>query len=86
MDETALYNALITKEIAGAGLDVFGSEPIAKDHPLLSLSNVVALPHIGSSSIDTRMAMIQTCVDNIQRVLNGQRPRTLVNKSCLNNK
>lgn len=81
VDEKALYEALIHKEIAGAGLDVFDSEPISADHPLLSLQNVTALPHIGSASIDTRMDMIQICVDNIDRILSGDEPRTLVNKS-----
>jgi glyoxylate reductase len=85
-DETALYEALEQKEIAGAGLDVFEAEPIAADHPLLKLSNVTALPHIGSASIDTRMEMIHICVENIQRILTGERPKTLVNKSVLETK
>lgn len=83
VDENALYEALKHKEIAGAGLDVFESEPIPADHPLLSLTNVTALPHIGSASIDTRMEMIQICVDNINRILSGEEPRTLVNKSLI---
>ncbi len=82
-DEAALYQALSNNEIAGAGLDVFDSEPISEDHPLLKLSNVTALPHIGSSSIETRMAMIHICVDNINRILTGENPRTLVNKTLL---
>ena len=78
VDEQALYEALETGEIAGAGLDVFTSEPIGADHPLLKLTNVVALPHIGSSSIETRTAMIDLCVKNIDAVLSGRRPLTLV--------
>jgi glyoxylate reductase len=85
-DEAALYEALEQKEIAGAGLDVFEVEPIAADHPLLKLKNVTALPHIGSASIDTRMAMIHICVENIQRILTGESPKTLVNKSVLETK
>jgi len=85
-DETALYEALEQKEIAGAGLDVFEVEPVPTDHPLLKLSNVTALPHIGSASIETRMAMIHICVDNIQRILTGESPKTLVNKSVLETK
>ncbi|MGG5252832.1 2-hydroxyacid dehydrogenase [Neobacillus sp. SM06] len=80
VDEQALYEALETGEIAGAGLDVFASEPIGADHPLLKLTNVVALPHIGSSSIDTRTAMMDLCVKNIDAVLSGRRPPTLVNQ------
>lgn len=80
VDETALYEALIQKDIAAAGLDVFESEPIDEHHPLLSLPNVVALPHIGSSSIETRTAMIETAVKNIQAILSGQEPVSIVNK------
>ncbi|WP_404329739.1 2-hydroxyacid dehydrogenase [Mesobacillus maritimus] len=85
-DEGALYEALEQKEIAGAGLDVFEVEPITADHPLLKLQNVTALPHIGSSSIDTRMGMIHICVENIKRILSGERPKTLVNTSLLETK
>lgn len=81
VDEQALYNALIEGEIAAAGLDVFDVEPIGAEHPLLTLPNVVALPHIGSSGIETRMAMMKLCCDNIQLVLEGQPPKTLVNKA-----
>jgi len=80
VDEQALYEALVAGEIAGAGLDVFEKEPISADHPLLTLSNVVALPHIGSSSVETRTAMMKLCVENIEAVLNGKQPQTLVNK------
>jgi glyoxylate reductase len=80
VDEQALYEALLAGEIAGSGLDVFQKEPINADHPLLKLSNVVALPHIGSSSMETRTIMIQLCIDNIMAILEGKEPKTLVNK------
>lgn len=80
VDEQALYEALLEKEIAGAGLDVFVNEPIKGDHPLLKLPNVVALPHIGSASEETRVTMMKLCLDNIAAVLEGKQPRTLVNK------
>ncbi|WP_108670666.1 2-hydroxyacid dehydrogenase [Peribacillus acanthi] len=76
--EGDLFEALVEKEIAGAGLDVFEVEPIGADHPLLSLNNVVALPHIGSSSIETRETMMKLCVENVERVLTGKEPRTKV--------
>lgn len=79
VDEQALYDALAAKEIAGAGLDVFIKEPIAGNHPLLTLPNVVALPHIGSSSVETRLAMMQMCLENIDAVLSGKKPSALVN-------
>ncbi|TDL32459.1 D-glycerate dehydrogenase [Jeotgalibacillus sp. S-D1] len=78
VNESALISALQNGEIAGAGLDVFEEEPISSDHPLLSLSNVVAVPHIGSSSRATRFAMMKLCADNIEHVLNGKEPITEV--------
>jgi glyoxylate reductase len=78
VDEEALTEALKTGEIAGAGLDVFVKEPIDSDHPLLSLDNVVALPHIASSSTETRLGMMNLCVENIHAVLKGDKPKTQV--------
>ncbi|WP_449622570.1 2-hydroxyacid dehydrogenase [Robertmurraya sp. Marseille-Q9965] len=80
VNEQELYDALVAGDIAAAGLDVFDKEPIDKTHPLLSLSNVVALPHIGSASIDTRMNMMRLCVENIDALLSGNKPKTLVHK------
>jgi len=80
VDENALYEALTAGDIAGAGLDVFEKEPIAASHPLLSLPNVTALPHIGSSSLETRLAMLELCIENIERGLTREMPKTLVNK------
>jgi glyoxylate reductase len=80
VDEDALYQALVHGEIAAAGLDVFEKEPVDADHPLLTLPNVVALPHIGSSSTETREKMMKLCCENIELVLINQQPKTLVNK------
>lgn len=77
-DEEALYHALKSGEIWGAGLDVFEQEPVPVDHHLLTLTNVVTLPHIGSASLKTRMKMAYLAVDNIIRVLNGDVPLTEV--------
>lgn len=78
VNEEALIEALKKGEIAGAGLDVFVEEPIDSNHPLLQLDNVVALPHIASSSIETRTAMMNLCVQNVMAVLKGDEPRTRV--------
>ncbi|PLT30314.1 2-hydroxyacid dehydrogenase [Peribacillus deserti] len=78
VDEQALYEALVSGEISAAGLDVFETEPINADHPLLTLKNVVALPHIGSSSTETRMEMMDLCTYNIEAVLTGKQPKTPV--------
>ncbi|MBK3495513.1 D-glycerate dehydrogenase [Viridibacillus sp. YIM B01967] len=72
VDEHALYNALENKEIWAAGLDVFETEPVPVDHPLLSLPNVVVLPHIGSASIRTRNNMMAKNVESIVTYLQGK--------------
>jgi glyoxylate reductase len=80
VDEEGLYQALLQGEIAGAGLDVFETEPIRSSHPLLTLPNVVAIPHIGSSSVETRNTMMKLCLENIMSVIEGKTPKTLINK------
>ncbi|WP_203363129.1 D-glycerate dehydrogenase [Bacillus sp. REN10] len=83
INEQALFDALQTGEIAAAGLDVFEKEPIGADHPLLTLPNVVALPHIGSATRETRLAMMETCCDNLDAIFEDRPPKTLVNKELL---
>lgn len=78
VDEEALYETLIHERIAAAGLDVFAQEPIRADHPLLQLPNVVALPHIGSATKETRYAMMDVCCRNVIAVLEGKEPYTPV--------
>jgi glyoxylate reductase len=76
VNEDALYQALVNGDILAAGLDVFESEPLPVNHPLLSLPNVVALPHIGSASVKTRMKMAHLAVDNMISVFNDNEPIT----------
>src|SRR5690606_32143171 len=76
----ASRGAVVDGEIAAAGLDVFVKEPVDVNHPLLTLPNVVALPHIGSASIETREAMMALCCKNIELILSNKQPETLVNK------
>lgn len=78
VDEDALVEALKLKNIAGAGLDVFVKEPIDPEHPLLSMNQVVALPHIGSASVETRMKMAELACRNISNILDGKDPETPV--------
>ena len=78
VDEAALIEALRQGTIHGAGLDVFEREPLAPDNPLPHMANVVALPHIGSATHETRYAMAQQAVDNLLAGLRGERPRHLV--------
>ncbi|WP_214762593.1 D-glycerate dehydrogenase [Exiguobacterium sp. s146] len=75
VDEAALYEALNEQRIWAAGLDVFAKEPVAMDHPLLTLPNVTTLPHIGSASIKTRLAMMALNREAIMHVLKGDEPK-----------
>lgn len=79
VDEEALYEALKSKRIWGAGLDVFEREPqLTKG--LTELDNVVILPHIGSATVNTRYKMAMMAADNLIEALNGKTPKHLVNK------
>jgi gluconate 2-dehydrogenase len=77
VDEAALVHALQQKIIYAAGLDVFEQEPVSIDSPLLKMPNVVALPHIGSATFETRFAMAELAVDNLIAGLRGERPAHL---------
>ncbi|HXF56915.1 MAG TPA: NAD(P)-dependent oxidoreductase, partial [Actinomycetota bacterium] len=78
VDEAALARALREGRIFAAGLDVFEREP--EVHPdLLELPNVVILPHLGSATVETRLAMGMLAADNLLAALEGRRPPTLVN-------
>lgn len=79
VDEAALIQALSERQIRAAGLDVFEREPLSHDSPLLQLDNVVATPHMGSATHETREAMARCAVDNLLAALAGQRPVNLVN-------
>ncbi|CAH0353192.1 Glycerate dehydrogenase [Sphingobium sp. CECT 9361] len=72
-DESALVDALAAGKIAGAGLDVYAHEP-AVDQRLLSLSNVVLLPHVGSATIEGRDATGAKVIANIRTWVDGHRP------------
>ena len=79
IDEDALAAALRDGRIAGAGLDVFDVEPLAKDSPLCTLPNIVITPHIAGATEDSMRAMALDCADQIVAVLAGERPPSLVN-------
>lgn len=79
VDEAAMIEALRSGQIRAAGLDVFEREPLDPDSPLLRLDNVVATPHIGSATHETREAMATCAVDNLLAALAGERPKNLVN-------
>jgi glyoxylate reductase len=79
VDEMALYEALRDGIIAGAGLDVFASEPVSGTNPLLTLENVVLAPHISSATHATRARMARMVAENLLAVLAGRLPPNLVN-------
>ncbi|CAN5545076.1 MAG: D-glycerate dehydrogenase [Actinomycetota bacterium] len=82
VDEAALADALESKRIFAAGLDVYEEEPSV--HPrLLELENVVLAPHIGSASIETRGKMAELAAKNIAAVLRGETPPNPVNPEAL---
>jgi phosphogluconate 2-dehydrogenase/gluconate 2-dehydrogenase len=74
VDEAALIQALQQKTIYAAGLDVFEQEPLSAASPLLKMKNVVALPHVGSATHETRFAMAELAVENLIAGLRGERP------------
>jgi len=77
IDEKALAWALRMHLIAGAGLDVFEEEPKVEPE-LLTLENVMLVPHLGSGTVETRTAMADLASRNVAAVLSGQAPLTPV--------
>ncbi|MGH9018262.1 MAG: 2-hydroxyacid dehydrogenase, partial [Acidimicrobiales bacterium] len=80
VDQEALTWALTTGEIAGAGLDVLEHEPPAPDEPLLSLPNVIVVPHIGSATVETREAMARCAIANLRMALRGEGTPFVINE------
>lgn len=83
VDEAALIEALRGGVIAGAGLDVFEQEPPASDNPLLTMENVVLTPHSSSLTLNGKIKMATTAVEQLLKVLRGEQPDFLVNRDIL---
>ena len=83
VDNMALYEALRSKKIAYAGLDVTEPEPLPADHPLLTLDNVIVVPHIASASVASRTKMGLMAADNLIAGLKGEMPPNPVNPQVL---
>jgi phosphoglycerate dehydrogenase-like enzyme len=72
VDEAALHAALMSGRLAGAGLDTFATEPVAADHPLLALDQVVVTPHSAGSVFDNIPNIAGHVLDNIARFARGE--------------
>ena len=83
VDEAALIEALQSKQIAGAGLDVFEVEPPAKDNPLLSMGHVILSPHNASASARFDEARKRRAGQEMALVLSGRWPMSCVNPTVL---
>jgi len=79
IDEPALISALRNGWIAGAGLDVFDSEPLADHHPLRAMPNVVITPHLAWYTQEAAARQSQQAADAVLDILGGRRPRSVVN-------
>jgi D-3-phosphoglycerate dehydrogenase len=78
IDEKALYEALKSGKLGGAGLDVFENEP-PKESPLLTLDNVVLTPHLGASTEEAQVDVAVDVAEQIVEVLHGRPPQSAVN-------
>ena len=72
VDESALVSALESGKLAGAGLDVFATEPVTGDSVVLQLSNVVVTPHVAWLTRDTLERSLAVAVDNARRLIAGE--------------
>ena len=82
VDEAALLHALENRQISGAGLDVFETEPLLADHPFLTDENVVMTPVSAWSTVDASARMINQSIENVVQFLAGT-PVNIVNSAAL---
>ncbi|HMK83613.1 MAG TPA: NAD(P)-dependent oxidoreductase [Candidatus Bathyarchaeia archaeon] len=78
VDQKALTKALHENRIAGAGLDVFSTEPASVNDPILQFDSVVLTPHIGGVTVERVRRVDVTAVDNVLSILRGERPDNVV--------
>ncbi len=86
VDESALYDHLSQRRIAGAALDVFSQEPPASEHPLFKLDNFIGTPHIAGVTREAMRRMATTAAEEIIRVFRGQIPKHPVNPEVIGKK
>src|SRR5699024_2854694 len=78
--ESELITALKNKTIKAAGLDVYTNEPVEGDNPLLKMDHVDTLPHIGSSTYATELAMSMQATEDLIKAVNVEKPESLIKK------
>ncbi len=83
VDQRALAAALRERRIAGAGLDVFETEPLPADDPLLSLENAILTPHWSASTTDVFRATGRAMAEGMLRASRGEVPENVVNSEVL---
>src|SRR5205085_11725898 len=83
VDQPALTEALRERRIAGAGLDVFATEPLPAGDPLAGLDNVILTPHWLASTADVWAATGRAMAQGMRRAANGQVPADVVNPEVL---
>ncbi|MCL1830658.1 MAG: D-glycerate dehydrogenase, partial [Oscillospiraceae bacterium] len=79
VNQTDLYEALSENLIAGAGIDVFDEEPIAKDNPLLELDNIMLTPHVAYNTREANILSSEILIDNLTKALNKEYCEDIVN-------
>ena len=84
IDEKALYTALVSGKLAGAGLDVFEQEPPPAGHSLFELPNVIMAPHVAGVTVEAVNRMSEQTARNILSVLDGDPIRqNVINQDVL---
>ncbi len=83
VEEVALITALRESWIAGAGFDVFSEEPLSPGHPLLTMNNVILTPHVGWYTKEAFERLERECVQRVVEILQGERPKNVVNVEVL---
>jgi D-3-phosphoglycerate dehydrogenase / 2-oxoglutarate reductase len=83
IDQAALTQALAARRLAGAGLDVFETEPLGLDDPLRTLDNVILTPHSASMSVESSAECRRMALEHVVTVLRGGVPADVVNRAVL---
>ena len=78
VDEKALYDALTSRRILGAAIDVTEVEPTPVDNPLLKLDNVSVTPHVAGYTLESRYKTLSLALENAARLARGLEPKSVV--------